>query len=340
LLFWQFKDKMVLMSHNLSKLDLYFAPIDIKKIHPNSVITFDLYLKSGEKFVLYKNRNLQINAGDIQRLIENLVETLYIHNNDKKNFRDYTEGNLENILKADDISNRKKAEALHESATNVVEDIFNNPRSGEVIQRSRIIISHTVDFIIDTPESFANLLKIRKHDYYTYTHSVNVCTFLVSLARELGIEDKGVLKEIGEGGLLHDLGKSRIPYAIINKPGKLVKAEWEIIKMHPTYGVEIAKETREITEISLTIIGQHHEKPSGEGYPNGLTRGQLNIFANMASIVDVYDAITTSRSYSVARPPMDAAQFLLDHKEDFNEKILVKFIKMLAVKPTEDKKNQ
>ncbi len=326
------------MSHNISKLELYFAPIDIKKIHPNSVITFDLYLKSGEKFLLYKSRNLQIQFDDIQRLLDNLVETLYIHNNDKKHFRDYLEGNLENILKADHVSNHKKAEALHESAINVIEDIFSNPRSGEVIQRSRAIIGHTVDFILDTPESFANLLKIRKYDYYTYTHSVNVCTFLVSLARELGIEDKTVLKQIGEGGLLHDLGKSRIPSAIINKPGKLVKAEWEIIKMHPTYGVEIAKETREIAEISLNIIGQHHEKPSGEGYPDGLKRGELNTFANMASIVDVYDAITTSRSYSAARPPIDAAQFLLEHKDEFNEKILLKFIKMLVVKPTEEKK--
>jgi putative nucleotidyltransferase with HDIG domain len=316
----------------IERLEFYFSPINIKKIHPNSMIKFDLYIKSAQRFVLYKNRQLVINQDDIDRLLGNSVDTLYIHNKDKKNFRSYLEDNIENLLQADNVSNQRKAEVLHESAINVVEDIFDNPRSGSAIQRSKEIIGHTVDFILASPQSFANLLKIRKHDFYTYTHSVNVCTFLVSLARELGISEKKDLKAVGEGGLLHDLGKSKVPSSIINKPGKLVKAEWEVMKMHPTYGVEIAKSTREIDEISLIIIGQHHEKPSGDGYPDGLTRDQLSVFAKMASVVDVYDAITTTRSYSSARSPMEAAQFLLEHKEEFDEKIILKFIRMLAVK--------
>jgi putative nucleotidyltransferase with HDIG domain len=320
------------MNKPISKLELYFTPINIKKLHPNSIINFDLYIKTGPKFILYKNRNLIVNTDDLKRLQDSMVEILFIHNNDKKNYRNYLEGNLGNILDAESVPIAKKAEALHESATNVVEDIFKDPRSGEAIQRSKQIISNTVDFIIGTPESFSNLLKIRKHDYYTYAHSVNVCTFLVSLARELGIEDKEVLKEVGEGGLLHDLGKSQVPPAIINKRSKLVKGEWEIMKQHPVFGVEIAKETREISDVSLSIIGQHHEKPEGQGYPYGLEKSELTIFARMASIVDVYDALTTNRSYSLARTPMEAAHILMENKDEFNQKILLKFLKMLAVK--------
>jgi len=316
----------------LQRLEFYFSSIDIKKIHPNSMIKFDLYIKSSNRFVLFKNKDLRIEFDEILRLMDNKIDTLYIHNNDKKNFRSYLEDNIENLLESEEVSIQKKAEVLHESAINVVEDIFNNPRSGPAIQRSKQIIGHTVDFILASPLSFTNLLKIRKHDFYTYTHSVNVCTFLVSLAQELGIKDKKTLKAVGEGGLLHDLGKSQVPSAIINKPGKLVKAEWEVMKMHPSYGVDIAKSTREIDPISLVIIGQHHEKPDGTGYPGGLSKDELQIFGRMATIVDVYDAITTNRSYSQARSPMEAAQFLLEHKEDFDIDILVKFIKMLAVK--------
>lgn len=318
--------------NTLDRLELYFTPINIEKINPNSVINFDLYIKMGRKFVLYKNRHLLIDREDIGRLLHNAVDTLFIHIKDKKNFRTYLEDNVENLLKSEDVPIQKKAEILHDSAINVVEDIFDNPRSGPAIQRSKQIIGHTVDFILGSPQSFANLLRIRKHDFYTYTHSVNVCTFLVSLARELGISDKKDLKAIGEGGLLHDLGKSMVPSAIINKPGKLVKGEWEVMKKHPTYGVDLARTTREINDISIIIIGQHHEKPGGTGYPGGLKSEELSIFANMASIVDVYDAITTNRPYSTARSPMDAAHFLLENKVEFNEKILLKFIKMLAVK--------
>jgi putative nucleotidyltransferase with HDIG domain len=315
-----------------SKLELYFSPISIRKIHPNSIINFDLYLKSGHKFILYRNRNIKIDYEDILRLLENSVELLYIHNKDKKNYREYLEQNIDSLLQSERVPIQKKAEVLHESAINVIEDIFSNPRSGESIKRSKKVIGHTVDFILSAPDAFVNLLKIRKHDYYTYTHSVNVCTFLISLSQEIGIHDKKVLLAVGEGGLLHDLGKSMVPSKIINKPGKLVKSEWEVMKQHPDFGVSIARETRIIDQISLTIIGQHHEKPLGTGYPDGRKSAELSVFAKMASIVDVYDAITTNRSYSKARTPMEAAHILLQSKEDFDEKLLLRFIKMLAVK--------
>ncbi|MCP5103315.1 MAG: HD domain-containing protein [bacterium] len=312
------------------KLEFYFSPINIKKIHPNSTINFDLYIKSSGKFVLYKNKNLVVQADDLKRLTEHQVETLYIHNNDKKNYKNYLEGNIENFLNSEDVPFGKKAEALYESAINVIEDVFQNPRSGETIKRSKEIISHTVDFILTAPQAFTNLLKIRKHDFYTYTHSVNVCTFLVTLAQEIGVSDKEVLKEVGEGGLLHDLGKSRVPSQIINKKGKLTNTEWEIMRKHPSLGVDIAHDTRDISEVSLTIIGQHHEKLTGGGYPNGLKGSELDQYANMASIVDVYDALTTNRSYSPARTPMEAGHILLQSKDEFNIGILKIFIKMLA----------
>lgn len=313
------------------RLESYFTAIDIKKIKGNSLLNFDLYLKTESKFVLYKNKNLVLGFDELHKLIDKNIENFYIHNKDLKNFRAYLETNIGELLESKNISEQKKAEILFESAVNVVEDIFNNPRSGEAIQRSKEMVGHTVNFIVSAPNAFINLMKIRRYDYYTFTHSVNVCTFLVSLAQKFGITDMNILKEIGEGGLLHDLGKSMISSKIINKNGTLTKTEFDEIKKHPTFGVRIAKETRDITEVSLSIIGQHHEKTSGNGYPQGLAGKELNIYAKMASIVDVYDAITTNRSYSSAKSPVEAAQFLLSHKEDFDKKLLMTFVKMLAV---------
>jgi putative nucleotidyltransferase with HDIG domain len=313
------------------RLEAYFTEVDIKKIKGDSIINFDLYIKNDKKFVLYKNRNLKLGFDELQRLYDKNFEHLYIHSKDFKNFRTYLETNIGDILKSQDISVQKKAEILFESTVNVVEDIFNNPRSGEAIQRSKEMVGYTVNFIVSAPEAFVNLLKIRRYDYYTFTHSVNVCTFLVSLAQKFGIYDPNVLKEVGEGGLLHDLGKSQISSQIINKNGKLNKFEFEEIKKHPEYGVKIAKDTRDISNVSLSIIGQHHEKVTGNGYPKGLKENELNIYAKMASIVDVYDAITTNRSYSNAKTPVEAVQFLLSHKDEFDKKILTAFVRMLAV---------
>ncbi len=313
------------------RLGLYFSPIELNRLQINKIITFDLYLNVDDKYILYKNRDIRISADDLQRLIDHDKTVLYIHNNDKKNFRIYMENSLESILKSDLVPMGKKAEILYESAINVVEDVFANPRSGEIIQRSRQLINHSVDFILSDAKAYVNLLKIRRHDYYTFTHSVNVCTFLVSLAQNLGIDDKKTLLEIGEGGLLHDLGKSQIPSSIINKQGQLTSSEWHIMRQHPQLGLQLAKDTREMAQISLIIIGQHHERCSGKGYPDGLKGSELNLYANMASIVDVYDAITTNRSYSQAKTPVDAAKFLLSVREDFDESILKRFISALAV---------
>lgn len=314
------------------RLDFYFMPVNLKKLPPHSVLSFDLYLRAEKKYILYRSRNIVFSMEDIQRLIENKIETLFIHYKDRKNFRTYLESNVETILKAENVPVEKKAEALYESAINVVEDVFQNPRSGESIKRSKEMVNHTVDFILSGPQAFVNLLKIREHDYYTYTHSVNVCTFLVSLAQFVGIGDAKTLKEIGEGGLLHDLGKSQIPLTLINKPGGLTGAEWEVMRRHPQFGVEIARQTRDISDVSVVIIGQHHEKLSGRGYPRGLAGSELNLFARMASIVDVYDAVTTNRSYSQARTPLEAAQLLLGKLDEFDEQIVMKFIKMITVK--------
>ncbi len=314
------------------RLEAYFTAIDIKKIKGNSLINFDIYLKQDKRFVLYKNRNLVLSHDEVQNLYTKNIQNFYIHNKDTKNFRTYLETNIDEMLKSQSIPVEKKAEVLFESAVNVVEDVFNNPRSGETIKRSKEMVGHTVNFIVSAPEAFVNLLKIRRYDYYTFTHSVNVCTFLVSLAQKHGIHDPKTLKEIGEGGLLHDLGKSQISSKIINKNGKLTKGEFDEIKKHPALGVKIAKETRDISNVSLAIIGQHHEKVTGRGYPLGLDEKKLSIYSKMASIVDVYDALTTNRSYSRARTPMEAAQILISEREEFDKDILNSFIKMLAVK--------
>ncbi len=315
-----------------NRADLYYTPISIGKILPSSVINCDLFLRRDDHYVLYRHRKIEITYDDLRRLADNRIDVLYIHNNDRKNFRDYLESNIENVLKSEQVPLQKKAEMLYESAVNVVEDVFENPRSGETIQRSKKMVTHTVDFILSTPRAFVNLLKIREHDFYTYTHSVNVCTFLVSLAQYLKIADREILQQIGEGGLLHDLGKSRVPAEIINKNGPLNKAEWDVMKQHPTFGVEIAQETRQISEVSLQIIGQHHEKISGTGYPKGLKGDELSIYARMASIIDVYDAVTTNRSYSQARTPLEAAKILISNKDHFDQKILEQFFLMMAVK--------
>ncbi len=317
---------------NEPRYDLYYIPVSLKKFRPDSLVNFNLYIKVKNRLVLYRDQNIVITGKDIENLKANGVENLYIKKEDRKKYREYLEKNLEGILKNPEVDLSVKATYLYESAVNVVEDIFKHPKRGEIIKRSKKVVNHTVDFILSGPDAFVNLLQIRAHDYYTFTHSVNVCTFAIALGNKISAFDDKTLRELGVGALLHDLGKSMVDPKIINKPSKLTPAEWEEMKKHPEYGVMLAKESGLVSEQSMLIIGQHHEKYNGTGYPKGLKGKQISLFGRIGTIVDVFDAITTTRSYSKAKEPIEAAKFMLEHKEGFDEKLLFSFIELITVK--------
>jgi HD-GYP domain-containing protein (c-di-GMP phosphodiesterase class II) len=110
----------------------------------------------------------------------------------------------------------------------------------------------------------------------------------------------------GMGGLLHDVGKRKIDYNIINKASALTREEWEEVKKHPTYGKEVLEEVPAIPTETRKIVYEHHENFDGTGYPNKLKEDDISPLARIVSIADVFDALTTDRSYHKAVPPQEA----------------------------------
>ena len=147
---------------------------------------------------------------------------------------------------------------------------------------------------------------VRDHDNYSYAHSVGTATLLLLFGYTIGLEDDE-LSLLGSGGLLHDVGKMSIPHEVLNKPGRLTAAEFEVMKTHVPLTLAYLAKCPDIPRNIVTIAAQHHEKLDGSGYPLGLKGGQLNELARMASIVDVFGALTDRRIY---KPPMDAEHAL------------------------------
>jgi putative nucleotidyltransferase with HDIG domain len=143
---------------------------------------------------------------------------------------------------------------------------------------------------------------VRDHDNYSYAHSLRVATFLALFGANLQL-DKDEQTLLAIGGLLHDVGKMTIPHEVLNKPGQLTNAEFAIMKSHVTASVKYLKGCRDMPRGIITIAAQHHEKLDGSGYPLGLSGNKLDRLARMASIIDVFSALTDRRVY---KPPMDA----------------------------------
>jgi putative nucleotidyltransferase with HDIG domain len=219
----------------------------------------------------------------------------------------------------------------------MVKDLFKDPKTGN-INRTKAFAHNMVDFILQDCHAVHSLLKIAVHEYYTYTHSVNVAAVGTLFGRNIGLENDD-LKNLCSGILMHDIGKTRISTDILNKNGKLTKEEFEKIKKHPELGMEVLKEAGCTLKHEYIVTLQHHENYDGTGYPYGLKKHEIHICGKIARIIDVYDALTSKRPYSDAIRPFKA---LIEMKEKmlncFDKQLFIDFVHFLG--PYDPRKKQ
>ena len=176
---------------------------------------------------------------------------------------------------------------------------------------------------------FKDILRgVRGHDNYSYVHSLRVATFLSLFGHTIGIRGETLLT-LASGGLVHDVGKMTIPHGVLNKPGRLVGDEWATMQSHVTRTLEFLSRDQDIPKGVVTIAAQHHEKLDGTGYPKGLKGGELNELARMASIVDVFGALTDRRVYKEPMSPEKALEIMTDMKDGLDMHLLAMFREML-----------
>jgi len=315
-----------------SEIEIKHIPILLESLRLDSILDFDLYMKVDNSFVLYRSADLPFNDYTRQSLLENKVNHLFITSESKDRYQRYIENNLPKILIDPTVQEEKKANILYETSTEIVKDVLENPTYGENIQRSRNLVSNKVNFILQGREAFLSLMKISSYDYYTYTHSVNVCTFSVALAQQMGFKDEEFLNELGIGALLHDVGKSKISDKIIRKRAPLTNAEFEIMKKHPQWGVDLLVESDIISPACYYPILQHHERGDRRGYPNGLRLNEMHIYAQIVALCDTFDAMTTQRVYQGAMDTFAALKVIYSLKGAYDEKVIHAFTDLMGPK--------
>jgi len=166
-------------------------------------------------------------------------------------------------------------------------------------------------------------------DSYTHGHCERVATYAVAVARALGLH--GVeLTTVRLGAYLHDVGKVRVPHEILNKPGRLTSEEFDVMKMHPVYGIELLAAVEFPWDIK-PIIRSHHERFDGSGYPDRLRGDEIPLAAQIIGIADVYDALTTTRSYRGAMTKAQALALMADSRPHWRPDVFAAFIASVGV---------
>jgi HD-GYP domain-containing protein (c-di-GMP phosphodiesterase class II) len=182
------------------------------------------------------------------------------------------------------------------------------------------------------PNGFLNLMVLKDYDTYTYTHSINVGILSMFLTMRLGYNTYYV-KEIGLGGFLHDIGKIKVPSKIVNKQDLLTEEEFKIMKNHPVYGFKLIKDDPTLSNYIKKVVLFHHEKWSGGGYPLGLKSEAIGNFAQIVSVCDVYDALTTRRSYKKEYSINDALLYIMRNTNNhFSPYVAQRFIHEMSIK--------
>ncbi|MCR4955822.1 MAG: HD-GYP domain-containing protein [Lachnospiraceae bacterium] len=196
-----------------------------------------------------------------------------------------------------------------------------------------VVVSKIVDNVLDNADVMCNMLDIKKYDDYTYFHSVNVGILAAMVGAKMGLL-KDQLMDLTTAGLLHDVGKKFVPVEILNSSEKLTDEEMEIIRSHPRLGADFIREKYAFSSYVNQGILQHHEWFDGNGYPLGRRGEEIPVYARIISLVDVYDALTSTRPYRSALPNSEAVEFIMGSGgSQFDPVVVDAFIHKIAIYP-------
>ena len=229
-----------------------------------------------------------------------------------------------------------QAKTFFVTAKQVQKKLFSNIVNGTKvdIDSTKYLLADSIEVLFANPDALVCAINLRNKDDYLFEHSFSVAILMTLFARYMGI-DKAVVHELAVGAFLHDVGKIKIPEHILNKPGKLSTAEFAIMKMHVNHSIDIIESIPNIAPLSLKIAAHHHEQLNLQGYPYGLSGDKICQYSRMLSICDIYDALTTNRSYKEGYSQIKAFTILrtLAEKGQIDGTLVNAFIKCMGVYP-------
>ncbi len=239
---------------------------------------------------------------------------------------------------SDEQQKKARAKRTYERSLAVTKDVMNSTRMGRTanVRKVKRAVQSIVDQVLSNEVTLVGLTNLRDYDDYTFTHSVNVCIFTLSIGKRLGLT-RHQLFDLGMAALVHDVGKGRVPIEILSKSGKLVGEEWHLMQSHTWLGALSLFKLREYGEVPYrSMIGayEHHMRIDVAGYPESRRPRELSLFARIIMIADAFDAATSKRSYRSPRSPEEVLREFWQKPDIGFDPVLVKtLINVLGIYP-------
>lgn len=305
-----------------------YIPVSVEGLSTGFVKDLELYVRAGNAFFLVKPKSMELSPSLMSRFFGKFPY-LYIHNSAREAYFKSLESSVTTIIKSPNYGVREKASVLTDYAVEIIDQMMRDPTSHVAIKSAENFSRECVNFIASSQHAFIHLVELSSHDHYTYAHSVGVSAYAVALAQSMGTWSKQQIADIGLAGLLHDIGKSLIDPAILNKAGPLNEQEWLAMKSHPTDGARLLRAHKHLSPIISLGAEAHHEDLKGMGYPKGIIASQLDPTVQVISLADAFSALTTNRSYSKSKDAMTALKMMRENiGKKFDPKVFERFVFM------------
>lgn len=230
---------------------------------------------------------------------------------------------------------RRRAAKLFREASQVVAGVLQSARLGRFAELERLnpVVEKICDSVFRHNDALIPLARLKRHESYTFEHAVANAAMMASFARGLDYSREQI-HQLALGAMLQDIGMSRVPTMILEKPERLNPNEVAVIRGHVEHSHDIAQELADLPASTMEVIAQHHERIDGTGYPFRLRGNQISAPGQMAAIVDVYDAMTSQRPYQLATAPTTALRKLFEWGQyHFNGELVQAFIRSVGIYP-------
>ena len=292
--------------------------IPISLLRPGMVLYRPVFGSDGQ---LWLNAGVELKGSYISSLWRAGISSVYID-----------DPFLSDVLVSEVVSEETRRQAVK-----AVKDTLQTaklPKQNSLLLDKRFssIVEKLVQEVLANKDVMINLADIRDVDDYTFFHSVNVCVLSLLNAADLDLS-RARLEELGAGALLHDLGKIWINEFILKKKGSLTPEEYDEVRQHPSFGFEILTSQANFSPSSAKVVGQHHERCDGSGYPHNLQKEDIHAYARLVMVADVYDALTADRPYRLGIKPHLAIEVITGCAELYDSSLVSSFFKHLAPYP-------
>jgi putative nucleotidyltransferase with HDIG domain len=253
---------------------------------------------------------------------------------EQKRVRGITVGRV-TIEETDYPTGIEAARRVYASAVETAQSLWDQARAGDKPDpaAARTIIDSLAGLVSHDRSSVMALTAMKRYDNYTFTHMVNVSVLAMAQARSLNIQGP-LLREFGFAALMHDIGKVHTPLEVLNKPDRLTKEEFDLMKQHVLDGAHILRTTPEMPALAPVVAFEHHLRQDLSGYPENIGHRELNLCTQIVTIADVYDALRTNRVYREGLPS-DRIRSIMTQKDSpaFNSALLRRFITLMGLFP-------